>query len=103
MTQQPQLQQNAEQEENENEKLTITANENHALNMIEGLSEKAFYLVVCATRDSSGRFVLNGTTEAFDELAADVSDEIYYKLSPKSRLKQLQKLYNRLRPDCDEF
>jgi len=94
---------NATEIESEYEKLTITASQYDALNDMRGLDEKAFYLVVGATADKSGRYILHGKTEAFDALARDVADEIYYELSPKSRLKNLRTLYRRLEPDSDDF
>ena len=39
---------------------------------------------------------------ALDQLTSDLSEEIYYELSPKTRIKHLAKLYQRLSPD-EEF
>ena len=97
------MNENSIENESEYEKLTITSSQYDALNDIRGLDEKAFYLVVGATHDKSGRYILHGKTEAFDALARDVADEIYYELSPKSRLKHLRTVYRRLEPDCDDF
>jgi hypothetical protein len=88
-------------EDSEIEKLSITKNEYHALNMIEGLDSRAFHLVVAAKESENGRYLLAGPSEAFNALQSDVSDEIYYELSPKSRLKDLKRFYRRLSPDSD--
>jgi hypothetical protein len=85
----------------ETEKLSITRNEYKALNFIEGLDSSAFNLVMCAKQSESGRYVLEGSSEAFDALQCDLSDEIYYELSPTPRLNHLRKLYRRMAPDSD--
>lgn len=68
---------------------------------IRGLEEKAHYLVMAANQTANGRYLLKGSTEAFDNLTTDVSDEICYELSPKSQLNQLRRLYRRLSPGGD--
>jgi hypothetical protein len=85
----------------EKEKFLITSDENHALNMIRGLSQDAFYMIIGAKEQKTGGYVLEGTPELFDELARDLWDEIEYQLSPKSRLKHIEKLYCRLTPDSE--
>jgi hypothetical protein len=87
----------------ETQKLTISSKEDYALNMMKGLEERAFSLVVGARPDGHGGSILEGPSEAFDALASDVSDEIHYQLSPRSRVKTLEKLYSRLAPDSDGF
>jgi hypothetical protein len=87
-------------EETETEKLLITKSQYHALNEIRGLEQSAFYLVIGAKQTPKG-YVLEGCPEAFDHLASDVSDEIYYELSPKSQLKALRTLLCRLQPEGD--
>ena len=57
----------------ETEKLSITRAEYNALNFIDGLHPSAFSLVVLATQSGSGRFILAGSTEAFDALQSDLS------------------------------
>lgn len=84
------------------EELLITKSQYNALNEIRGLHQDAFRMVVAAKRYSNG-YVLKGTTEAFDHLRADVGDEVYHELSPKSRLKHLRSLMYRLDPDVDDF
>lgn len=84
------------------EKVTISKTEYHALNMIEGLSQDAFYMVVLAKEDGHGRYLLEGKSETFDRLASDLSDEIYYELSPKSRLKTLRRVYNKVAPQWED-
>jgi len=83
----------------EKETFPITSKEYHALFNIRGLKEKAHFLVMCATDLKNGNYELSGSSEAFDELTTDVSEEITYELSPKYQLRQLQKLYRRLAPD----
>ena len=85
----------------EREKLSITRAEYDALNEIRGLAEAAHYMVILAKQSSNGRFILEGSSEAFDALTSDLSDEIYHELSPKTRLRHLRKLYDRLSPDND--
>jgi hypothetical protein len=87
----------------EKETFPITSNENHALNMIKGLDQDVFHMVVAAKEMKGGGYLLEGSPEEFDKLTSDLFDEIEYKLSPKSRLKHLEKLYCRLTPDCDDF
>ncbi len=69
----------------ETESFPVSKHEYHALNEIRGLSSDAFSLVVGATLNDKGHYILEGSAEAFDSLTKDVSDEIYYELSPKSR------------------
>jgi hypothetical protein len=82
--------------------LSITRAEYSALNYIEGLNQDAFYMVVQAKEDASGRYILRGTPATFDALEHDLFDEIDAELSPPSRLKHLRKLYLRLVPESDE-
>jgi len=90
----------AEKEKDELERVSISKAQLAALNEIYGLSEKAFYLIVTGERKTpSGHYYLEGTTEQFDALASDLSDEIYNELSPKTRLKHLRTLYNKINPD----
>lgn len=89
--------------EDEIETFPITDKEYSALINIRGLKENAHYLVWGAKQMKGGGHLLRGSPEAFDELTSDVDDEINYELSPKYRLKQLEKLYRRLAPDDDEF
>lgn len=84
-------------------KFTITKSQEYALNMIYGLSSKAFHLVVMAEHDESGRTTLSGTEDEFEALISDLAEEIYSELSPKTRLKHLISLYSKLRPDYDIF
>ncbi len=84
----------------EKETFFITAKEYGALVHIRGLKENAHFLVMCAG-PTSGGYKLHGSSEAFGELTSDLSDEIFYELSPKTRLAQLRKLYLRLAPDDD--
>ena len=88
---------------NEIEKVTITKTEHHALSMIRGLSEDAHYMVILAKQGSSGRYILEGKEQAFDNLATDLSDEIFYELSPKSRLKTLNRVYDKVAPECEDY
>ncbi len=60
----------------EYEKLTILKAEYSALNDIRGLPEKAHYLVMTASTDANGNYVLSGTTEAFDLLADTVIEDM---------------------------
>ena len=85
----------------EKESLSITKQEYNALNEIRGLSSEAFYMVISAQSTKNGRYVLEGSSEVFDSLASDLSDEIFYELCPKSHLKHLARLYRRLSPDSD--
>ncbi len=75
----------------EKETVLITDKEYGALLYIRGLKEKAHFLVMCADRASNGGYKLLGSSDAFDELTSDLSDEIFYELSPKTRLTQLRK------------
>lgn len=79
--------------------LSISEREYGALIDIGGLQEKAHMMVMTVTRKSNGGYVLKGRPQAFDELAYDLSEEIEGELSSRSNLRQLAKLYNRLRPD----
>ncbi len=87
----------------EEETFFVTDKEHSALINIRGLKEKANYMVWGAKEIKNGGYELRGSSQAFDELTSDVNDEINYELSPKYRLKQLEKLYRRLTPDDDEF
>ena len=85
------------------ERIGITRPQIDALEGIFGLSEKAFHLLMGATKTSSGRWYLEGPSESFDALVSDLSDEIYHEMSPPSQLKHLQKLYDRLSPELDDY
>lgn len=85
--------------ENDSDSISITQREYAALIDIRGLQEKAHMMVMTAKREPDGRHVLQGSPKAFSELAHDLSEEIEFELSPRSNLKQLAKLYNRLIPD----
>jgi len=86
--------------DNDIERLSVSKAQLHALNMIRGLSEKAFNLVVCGEkRTAAGKYYLEGTTDAFDALARDVFEEVYYEISPPSRVKHLRTLYRKLEPE----
>lgn len=87
----------------EKEKFVVTSKEYDALNMIRGLAEDAHYLVMCAKLQKDGSWVLEGSEDAFDQLTSDLSDEIYHHLSPAPRLRHIQKLYDRLNPECGDF
>jgi len=84
------------------EEVLITKSQYNALNEIRGLHQDAFHMVVGAKEYSNG-YVLKGTAQTFDHLRADVSDEVYHELSPKSRLKHLRTLMSRLEPEVDDF
>ena len=60
-------------------------------------------MVILAKSDEKGRYALEGSPETFAALSSDLSEEIYYKLSPASRRRHLAKLYDRLNPDCGEY
>ena len=81
----------------------ITDKEYSALINIRGLKEAANSMVWGAKEMKNGGHELCGSSEAFDDLTSDISDEITYELSPKYRIRQLEKLYRRLTPDDDEF
>jgi hypothetical protein len=81
------------------EEMLITKSQYNALNEIRGLHLDAFHMVVAAKGYSNG-YLLKGSTEAFAHLRADLSDEVYHELSPKSRLKHLRTLMYRLEPDA---
>ena len=85
----------------EKEKLSVTKQEYRALSDISGLATDAHYMVMCAQMTKSGGWILEGTTKSFDDLIADLSEEICEGLSPPSRIKHLVKLYERLSPDCE--
>jgi hypothetical protein len=83
-----------------NETLVITRAEYNALDLIYGLSPLVHSMVMLAENDSqSGRFTLKGSSETFEALQRDLSEEIYSELSPRTRLNSLRKIYRRLSPD----
>lgn len=84
------------------EKVTISKPEYNALNMIKGLSQDAHYMVILAEEDGHGRYILKGKSQTFDNLASDLSDEIYYELSPKNRMKALQRVYDKVAPQWED-
>jgi hypothetical protein len=85
------------------EKFTVTSKEYDALMDIRGLAQGAHYLVMCAKLQTNGSWILEGSEEEFNQLSSDLSDEIYHRLSPATRLRHLAKLYDRLNPDCGDF
>jgi hypothetical protein len=84
------------------EKVLITKSQWHALNMIRGLHQDAFHMVIAA-EESDGGYVLKGKSETFDHLLRDLYDEVEYELSPQTRLRHLRSLIRRIEPECIEF
>jgi hypothetical protein len=82
------------------EKLLITKAQYLALDRIRGLEQSVHYMVMAAKETPKG-YVLEGSSEAFDHLQNDLSDEIYHEMSPASQLKHLRSLMLRLEPDSD--
>ena len=82
------------------ERIGITKSQYRALNAIRGLDPSVHYMVIAAKQAPSG-YVLEGTSETFDHLVRDLSDEILYELAPRSRLKHLRSLMTRVAPDTD--
>lgn len=74
----------------EKERLSIRKEEYDALNHLSGLASEVNYMVICGEPTKTGRWVLEGSFEAFDSLGSDLSDEIYEELSPPSRLDILR-------------
>lgn len=85
----------------EQERLSITKQEYDAVNRIIGLAPDVHAMVMCAEPTKNGRWVLEGSSEAFDTLSSYLAEEIYEELSPPSRNRHLAKLYARLNPDSD--
>lgn len=85
----------------EKTKLKITKAQCHALNQIRGLKQNAFYMVVGARETAEGIFLI-GTEKDFDDLRMDLYDEVCYELQPKTNLKHLQSLIDKLEPEYDE-
>ena len=89
-----------ENQENEIEKVSISKAGLDALNQIRGLHEKAHYLVICGAKQASdGGWYLEGPADAFDELSNDLTEEIMYELSPRSRLPALRAVHRRIDPE----
>lgn len=87
----------------EKEVFPISKSEYSALMDVRGLASGAHLMVMCAKGpNENGHYILKGTSDAFDELTSDLSDEIYYELSPKARIKCLARLYDRLTPAEDD-
>jgi len=84
------------------EKILITKSQYDALIDIRGLQQDAYYMVIAAKKVTRG-YVIEGSSEVFDHLARDLSDEVHYDLSPQYRLKHLRTLLSRLQPDSDLF
>ncbi len=66
---------------------------------IRGLNEKAHMMVMTASREENGGYVLKGRPEAFDELANDLLEEIEFQISPRLSIRALRSLYNKVNPD----
>ncbi len=84
------------------EKILITKSQYNALVEIRGLQQDAHYMVLAAKKVTRG-YVIEGSSEVFDHLAHDLSDEVHYDLSPQYRLKHLRTLLSRLQPDSDFY
>jgi hypothetical protein len=65
------------------EKLQITNQECHTLNMIRGLDQDVMYMVIAARQTENG-YALEGKQEVFTRLRHDLYDEL--ELKPKSRI-----------------
>ena len=88
-----------------NLKITITNGEDHALNMIKGMPEDAFYLLVSAKNLDDSR-VLSGSVQAFENLLSTLQEEVDYRLSPKSRIHHLCRVIEKIElimPEVDPF
>jgi hypothetical protein len=79
-------------------RLSISKAEYYALSDLRGLEQSVQYMVIQAEKSATGRYILEGSEATFDSLQSDLSDEIFYELSPKTRLMQLRRLYRRLSP-----
>ncbi len=84
----------------ETKKVIITNTHDNLLNRIRGLHQDAFYLVVSAKREKNG-VILEGKPEAFDHLIRDLYDEC--ELAPRSQLKTIYSLIQRIDPEAVEF
>ena len=81
-------------------KLLITKSQYNALEDIRGVEQSVHFMVMTAKETPKGH-VLSGDSETFDHLQSDLSDEIFYKMSPPSRLKHLRSLMYQLEPGSD--
>jgi hypothetical protein len=79
------------------ERVQITDQECHTLNMIRGLDQGAMYMVIAAKKNENG-YVLEGTPEVFSRLRYDLYDEL--ELRPKSRI--IHSLLRKLDDGTDE-
>lgn len=66
----------------ETQQLEISNQECHMLNMIRGLHQDVFYMVVAAEKTDLG-YILKGTAVDFANLRHDMYDEL--ELKPRSR------------------
>lgn len=78
-------------------KVKITKAQNDVLNQIRGLKQEAFYMVIGA-RKSDGSYVLEGSKKTFDDLVADLFDEVEYRMQPEAKLKHLRQLIHQISP-----
>lgn len=81
------------------ETVSITSREYGAAFGIRGLKEKAHMMVMTASQDEEGDYVLRGEPKAFDELASDLLDEIQFRISPRLSIGALRSLYKKVSLD----
>ncbi len=81
-------------------KLRVTGPEIDALNMVRGLKEDAHYMVILAKDDGDGA-ILEGTEKTFSDLLFDLYEEVEYKMQPKSRLKHIRSIIDKLEPEAE--
>lgn len=82
----------------ENEELVevlISKTQCSLLNQMRGLDQGAFYMIVAAKEYSNG-FLLKGKLTVFDALVRDLYDEL--EMAPKSKIKNIQSLIEKLNP-----
>ncbi len=78
--------------------LKLSDREYSALMDIRGFPQGAHYLLMCASRDNKGNWILQGEDDAFDELLDTVNEEIEYRIAPKKNLPALRRISQYLTP-----
>lgn len=82
--------------------IRLTRREYLALMDIRGLEPEAHAMVMCASLQKHGDWILQGSHDAFDALLRDLDMEIEEQVAPKKNIPALQRIRESITPDDDE-
>lgn len=81
----------------------LTRREYSALMDIRGLEPDAHSMVMCASLQDSGGWLLQGSEKAYDALLRDLDMEIEEEIGVKKNLPTLRRIRKYITPEGDDF